>query len=227
MNIHLTLKSANKKTGPIPVSTSTAKSCPPSCPFSHGGGCYATGGPLAIHWRKVTNGERGMCWKEFCDKIEELPEKQLWRHNQAGDLMGVGERINATALRALVKANTNKQGYTYTHKFIKLENHELIKYANDNGFAINLSGNSISQVDELKRLNIGPVTCVLPHDSNRRTITTKEGNKIIQCPATYKDDVTCASCKLCALCKRDVVIGFPAHGSSGRKASTVANQSEL
>jgi hypothetical protein len=54
---HLTLKSRNVKTGPIPVSTSTRKTCPDSCPFKNNG-CYAESGPLAIHWKAVTQGKR-------------------------------------------------------------------------------------------------------------------------------------------------------------------------
>ncbi len=48
--VHLTSKSSNAKTGPIPVSTSTAAWCPDSCPLK-GAGCYGNGGPLAIQWK--------------------------------------------------------------------------------------------------------------------------------------------------------------------------------
>ena len=43
-NVHLTLKSANAKTGPIPVSVTSDDSCPKSCPFNDGA-CYAKSGP--------------------------------------------------------------------------------------------------------------------------------------------------------------------------------------
>ena len=55
---HLTLKSSNRKTGKIPVSVTSAHSCPDHCPLKKNG-CYEEGGPGAINWRKVTNGERG------------------------------------------------------------------------------------------------------------------------------------------------------------------------
>ena len=61
---HLTTKSSNKKVGPIPVSTSSHLNCPQTCPYLNNG-CYADGGPLALHWRKVTEGERGDTWDEF------------------------------------------------------------------------------------------------------------------------------------------------------------------
>ena len=66
---HLTAKSANVKTGPIPVSTTSAATCPPECPFNNSQGCYAGSGPLALHWAAVTRGDRGDCFADFCDKI--------------------------------------------------------------------------------------------------------------------------------------------------------------
>jgi hypothetical protein len=97
MQVHITMKSANVKTGPIPVSTSSADTCPGSCPFKKQG-CYADSGPLALHWAKVTAGDRGMQWSEFCDVIAALPAGQLWRMNQAGDLPGAGETVDPVAL---------------------------------------------------------------------------------------------------------------------------------
>ena len=58
MQVALTMVSRNVKTGPIPVSTTTAKSCPANCPLVNNG-CYGAGGPVAIHWRKVTEEKVG------------------------------------------------------------------------------------------------------------------------------------------------------------------------
>jgi hypothetical protein len=80
MKTRLTLKSRNKKTGPIPVSTTERKSCPDTCPFKKNG-CYADGGPLAIVWNQTS--DIGDNWKTFCGKIKDLKPGQLWRHNQA------------------------------------------------------------------------------------------------------------------------------------------------
>ena len=57
-NYSLTRKSRNKKTGRIPVSTTSAETCPEACPFK-GAGCYADGYPLKGRWDEVTRGERG------------------------------------------------------------------------------------------------------------------------------------------------------------------------
>lgn len=217
--VALTLKSANVKTGPIPVSITGADSCPPSCPFS-GGGCYAKGGPLAIHWRKVTEGDRGMPWADFCDSIDALPNGQLWRHNAAGDLLGAGESIDPVALGQLVKANQGKRGFTYTHKTNDPANFHWIKAANAWGFTVNMSANDLEHADNLADIGAGPVVTVLPIDAPPKQLTPK-GRTVVTCPATYKNDVSCATCKLCAVSDRTTIVGFPAHGNAKAKVQKV------
>jgi len=51
---------------------------------------------------------------------------------------------------------------------------------------------------------------------------TPAGRKVVVCPATIRDDVSCASCQLCQR-QRDFIIGFPAHGTSKKKASAIAS----
>lgn len=211
------MKSANAKTGPIPVSTTSAESCP-SCPFK-GNGCYAESGPLALHWREVTEGRRGVEWGEFCDQVATMPEGQLWRHNQAGDLPGHGDTIDGAALARLVEANMGKRGFTYTHKPLSPENLEAIRDANRHGFVVNVSANSPEEVDVVMDLGL-PTVCVLPVDQTENLKTVK-GRTIVVCPATQRDGVSCVSCQLCARGNRTVAIGFPAHGSSKKKAEKV------
>ena len=216
---HLTLKSANAKTGPIPVSTTEPDSCPPSCPFRDAG-CYAKSGPIALHWRKLAERERGMPWGEFCIAIASLPAGQLWRLNQAGDLPGRGESVNLGELRQLLRANRGKRGFSYSHKRSP-EALAAIREANDAGLVVNLSGNSLADADALAETGAGPVVCVLPANQTQNT-RTPAGRKVVICPATQREGVSCATCQLCARGARSVIIGFPAHGTQKRKASAVA-----
>ena len=175
MNVSLTKISRNEKTGRIPVSMTSFASCPNSCPLKNNG-CYAEIGPVAWHWKKVTEGTRGESWESFCNKISELKDGQFWRHNQAGDLMGDGDIIDQNALRDLIAANSNKKGFTYTHYDpLYKKNAEIIKEANDNGFTINLSANNLKEVDVYVSLNIGPVVTILPKDAEKVT-KTAHGN---------------------------------------------------
>lgn len=214
--VHLTPKSSNAKTGPIPVSTTEASTCPPSCPWRERV-CYAKHGPLGLHWKAVSERRRGMPWPAFCDAIAALPEGTLWRHNQSGDLPGHGAEINREELRALVAANRGKQGFTYTHKRGGV-NLALIREANAAGFTVNLSADTLADADTLAETGAGPVCVVLPAGVSENT-ETPAGRRVVICPATQREGITCESCRLCAKASRTVIIGFPAHGS-GRKGVT-------
>jgi len=229
MRVHLTLKSSNKKTGPIPVSTTSAETCPKDCPFNHNniGGCYASYGPLAIHWKKVTSGERGDRWIDFCMKINDLPLGQFWRHNQAGDLPTnhhQNRRISELHLTLLIAANAGKKGFTYTHHTMSLPSNRLrVRKANQYGFTINLSGNNLTHADKLFDYGVGPVTTVLPSvkAEERGKIFTPGGRRVVLCPAVTHD-ISCDKCRLCSIAERKIIIGFPAHGTGAKKANKVA-----
>ena len=226
MKIHLTHISSNVKTGQIPVTTSEASTCPEACPFKKSG-CYADSGPLAIHWNKVSKGERGDSLDILAKQIKSFPRNQVWRHNQAGDLPGISNEIDAPSLEKIVKANKGKRGFTYTHKPVLGEgmeatNREAVASANREGFTINLSGNNLSHADALASLKIGPVVCVVP-ESTEDVFFTPQGRKGIICPAQQRDDITCANCQLCQKVNRSVIIGFKAHGTSKRKAEAIAS----
>ena len=115
--------------------------------------------------------------------------------NQAGDLPGLGENIDAHALGQLTRANNGRKGFTYTHKHSTESNREAIRSANTNGFTVNLSANTLAHADELAEINCGPVVVVLPSDQIANT-TTPAGRKVVICPATVRDDITCATCGL-------------------------------
>lgn len=209
---HLTPKSANVKTGPIPVSTTSADTCPDSCSFKANGACYAKQGPSAINWRKVSSGERGGTLTELCRAVAAFLPGQLWRHNQAGDLPGENEAIDHVALGHLVRVNRGKRGFTYTHKPLTRENRACIRGANRAGFTVNVSCDSVGQADKAVKAKCGPVVVVVASDVTRN-FKTPDGHLVVICPATQRDNVTCASCKLCAWAERECIIAFPAHGT--------------
>jgi len=221
MKYWFTRKSSNRKVGPIPVTTSAAVTCPTSCPLMKNG-CYAEGGPLRILWKKVER--EGITWSDLLFLIKTLPPGQFWRHNQAGDLPGLDEYISRFMMDELVSANQGKRGFTYTHKPVlgdvgqAPKNRDLIRDANSRGFTINLSANNPGHADQLYDLGIGPVTTLIEDPS--KNLHTPGGRRIVTCPAVTHD-VTCLDCKLCAWSGRAVIIGFPVHGSSRRKAGTV------
>jgi len=230
-NYHLTLKSNNAKVGAIPVSTTSNSTCPTSCPLK-GNGCYAESGPLAIHWRKVSNGERGMSFDEFLSEIRRFPQDQLWRYAQAGDLPGAGDGIDRDQFLRLVAANGGRPVIAYTHKPPTDDNLRLLQEGASRGMRVNLSADDLDEADDFIDLGL-PAVVVLDESYGRKTKkgewaetlpeyrsrlrtltrTTPKGRDIAVCPAAVVD-TSCAECKMCANKKQiDVVIGFPAHGS--------------
>ena len=231
--ILFTAISGNAKTGPIPVSGSQANTCPSACPFSpkdgKPNGCYAAYGPISWHWSKLNKGKIGFEWNEFLEKIKALPRQTLWRHNQFGDLKGEDNKIDVKALKELVKANSGRKGFTYSHKIVldkqgkeAAANRKAIKEANDGGFTINLSGNNPDNADELKALKVGPVVSIVPLNSPD-SFMTKAGNKVIVCPAQSRENINCAKCRLCQNVNRSVIIGFKAHGAGIKRVEMMAN----
>lgn len=213
MNVHLTLVSSNSKTGPIPVSTTSKASCPPDC--GQRDACYAASGPLAIHWDAVTRGARGTDWPTFCARIDALPDGQLWRHDQAGDMPpdDTGKTVDPVRLGQLVKANHKKRGFTYSHW---KDDASIAWFALSNawGFTVNLSADTIAEADRL--YGRGSPVVVVVSSTTTDNFLTPAGHRVVVCPATQRDDVSCSTCQLCQR-QRDAIVAFPAHGSSKRR----------
>lgn len=219
---HMTRVSGNKKTGPIPVTTSSENTCPVTCPL-YGAGCYAKSGPLALHWRKVSDSEekRSMDSESFLEAITALPRGQLWRHNQAGDMPAYNGDIDPVFARRIVKANKGKQGFTYTHHVMNKHNITMVQKMNDKGFTVNHSADNVqAAVKAYKDLSGIPVATILPIDSPN--VQTVSGVKVVACPAEKSDRISCANCGLCADKDRDYIIGFRVHGTQKRKADIIA-----
>lgn len=220
--------SGNRKTGPMPVSTSNSDTCPDACPLKVKG-CYAKYGPTGMAWRNVDNGKakEAVEWPQFIRQIKALHKGVLWRHNQAGDLNGNDNQLDGLTLGQLIAANKGKKGFTYTHYPVIGEglkekaNAGLIANANANGFTINLSGNDMAHADKLKALDVGPVVVLMPRDAEKVSYTPAN-NKVVICPAENSDKINCQNCGLCQVANRDYIIGFRAHGTAAKTVDLIA-----
>jgi hypothetical protein len=235
VKFHLTLKSKNKKTGNIAVSTSPRQTCWKGCPFREHG-CYADDAPLSWHWDKLSRGEIGVSWLDFCANIAALKLGQIWRHDQAGDLppqKSNGDNLSARKVAQLVAANKGKRGFTYCHYPDNPHNIRVMRHANANGLTVNLSANNLAHADQLARHGL-PIAVVLPANVKYKKTQTPKGLPVVVCPAIYRGDISCGGGKgtkpcgngepLCAKVDRTYAVGFPAHGARKRKADIVACQ---
>lgn len=213
--------SSNAKTGPIPTSTSDRSTCWTGCPF-YNKGCYAKSGPQAIHWRAVSAGERGYEWDAFLRLVRKLNRGQLWRHNVSGDLPIVSDGIiDGNKVVELAESNRGRKGFTYTHHPLTDTNLGIIKYANAAGFTVNVSTESVEVADRIMSEHKIPAVAVVNSEKTDRFYRTESGRKVITCPATIHENVTCATCGLCQQADREFIIAFPAHGTAKKTVNEI------
>ena len=179
-----------------------------------------------MHWKKVDAGERGMPWIDFLGAVRNFKDGAFWRHDQAGDLPGEGDKIEPSMLADLAKANKGKRGFTYTHKPVMTGQHakqnlRAIRSANAKGFVVNLSANSVAHADTLAELGL-PVAAVVPQNSPDR-FTSPAGNRVVVCPAQRVAGLSCDKCRLCAKGDRSFIIGFRPHGTGAKKVEAITN----
>lgn len=219
MKYQFTAASANRKTGPIPTTTTSRDSCPPSCP-QRGAACYAEAGfHTRMNWNRTDR--QGMALEELTAKIKRLPLGQLWRANVAGDLPGIGETVDAAALGEIVKANRGRRGFTYTHKKSP-DALTWARHATEWGFTVNISADDVGEADRYAAQGL-PTVAIVPMDTPKHS-KTPEGRPVLVCPAQTVEHMTCALCQLCQKADRRQIIGFRAHGTQAKKADALARR---
>ncbi len=231
----------NRKTGHIACSYTVRSTCPDACSLKNNG-CYADGYPVAFHWDSIGKpNKKGKLsdnhyeWDDFCLQVAALPKGKMFRHNVAGDLPGNNNSIDRVKLDKLVNASSRIRAFTFTHKPVgmgvddspaqqltRANNSMAIKSANENGFTINLSADSLEEADRLAKLKIGPVVTVVGMDAPKH-MKTPEGRHVVVCINEDNKDITCEHCGLCAKSDRKAIIAFRAHGSKKHKLTTRIN----
>ena len=139
----------------------------------------------------------------------------------AGDLIGTSDNvIDQQALYDLTMANKGRRGFTYTHYPMNHSgNQSIVRKANAEGFTVNVSTNTVAEALATQEATGLPVVTIVAPEfwqgAHRR-----EG--VVQCPAEYKDKVTCATCKLCSVATRKDIVGFTVHGTKAKAANVIA-----
>lgn len=221
MQVAITIASGNSQTGPIPTTVTERASCPDTCPF-YDKGCYGKYHLQGVHWRAVSEHQRGVSWDEFIRQVSKFTPDQLWRHNVTGDLPHVGGDIDSPSAEQIVKANNHKRGFTFTHHVLNPHNLKVIQNANANGFTINASTESVEVADKVMTEHGIPAVAVIPSTESRRFFHTESGRKVIVCPAKiHKGKVNCSTCGLCQQSDREFIIAFPAHGTAKKTVDAI------
>jgi len=199
---------------------SARSTCSDVCPFKRSG-CFGDNFPLSLHWDRLDRS--GLSWDEMIGKIQALQPLTLFRHNVVGDLHLLDDgSIDEVKLEAFAQAARSKRPIVYTHSPQTTRNlNALSKLRESRGLVVNVSCETLAQAE--RALSFG-VNAVLTVKRSEVTETTRNGKTLalVPCPAESRDDVTCATCKLCA---RDrvasgVVVTFHAHGAQTKKLET-------
>ena len=201
---HVTLRSANRKTGPIATTTREQTSCPTTCAL-YSSGCYARGRIFAIATRLGAEDHA-----KILELITTLPQGGGLRLNVAGDFLlpdGSPDVDYIAACNAVASARPDVRIIAYTHAWRTLTP-DLFT------FGVNASCESEADVAAARAAGWGTVTVDATHGD------TLAGTRVVRCPAETRDDVSCASCMLCSRTPSiPTTVTFTAHGSGARKAS--------
>jgi hypothetical protein len=157
-----------------------------------------------------------VAWPDFLRLIQSLPYRQLWRHNQAGDLQDPSTIAGRTALKQLTTANRGKRGFTFSHHLLTRRVIEAFKAATAQGFTINASTETIEAADSAVFNGLRAVV-VVPSTDERRIWRSPAGHRVVTCPAQIHDGMTCQRCQLCHARPQEVIVAFRAHGTGRRR----------
>lgn len=204
--------SFNSKTGDISQTYSEPKTCPKFCPFK-GHGCYGENFTTRRHWM-----QSDCTSKTLADTMELKGHTKVLRHNVAGDMCKHGtDSLDSELVHDLCKAYKGIKAYTYTHCAKSAENFQLIYKAADNGFIINMSCETMQDVEFCRSHGIPTVLAVYTWTQNDKVTRRINGVTYRRCPATVDKNVQCRDCGKCWKKNRKEVIVFPAHGNGKKK----------
>lgn len=204
-NTHLVTKSSNAKIGPIATSYRPQTTCPSECRFlpDNDGGCYATG---------RINGMAKKFAKTYTidEAVAKLRGAKLFRDRVVGDVVSNGEidydyieNISIACSRAGVPA------FSYTHAWESMNRNRI-----PDNYVMNASTESVS--DATRAISLGFPTVITNDDVREGEMIS--GKRVVTCPAQTRDNVTCATCKLCSKPERKALVRFLVHGIARNKA---------
>lgn len=217
--------SGNRKIGKVATTYVAQASCPTSCPFFDGGGCYAEQGPVGWITADLnaaakaaptppTPRELGQLEAEAIDGLKVVPGQPLRLHT-------VGDCKTDEAASLVSEAAGRYEGrgggpaWTYTHAW-KDVNH-------DSWGEVNVLASCETADDVRAAHELGYATSIVVEDFPTDKRYELDGIEILPCVQQTRGK-TCDECRLCfdaeRLFKDKLTIGFKVHGTNSgvRKA---------
>lgn len=241
----LMMSSGNAKLGPNVVSTYAPRNtCPPACSLKDDNGCYAESIRTRKVWDATEDARNAPAHALHLDIpsiaviLDGLLPATLFRHAVAGDLPGLGNKLDILDFNTLRRACevAELRGWTYTHKpLAHAAERRAVRRSNENakvnctGLTVNRSADSLAEADAYVRQGF-PTVVLLPPDTSQRVVMTPAGNRVVVCPNSLNSTATCSTCggstpknarPLCQRAERDFIVGFPVHGQYRGRAELV------
>ena len=215
-DLQVVARSGNAKTGPIPVTYRPERTCEPTCPLLRAG-CYGTGRIFASaerHAKTVTRDDVAATLRKAS------PTARFLRDRVVGDVVTVDASGVVTFDLQYVEtigelaADAGLRAFGYSHAWRRMSPADVAAVA-ASGYVLNASCETVGDVADAIALGL-PAT-IANDDVAEGTIINDR--RVVTCPAQTRDDVTCASCGLCARPERKSVVRFRIHGTARRKAA--------
>ena len=221
----VTATSANRKLGNAATTYAAQTSCPTSCPFFDGGGCYANAGALGTFITAPLNAAANAVEHSALDvahfeakrirRMRVKPGRPLRLHTVGDCTSDEAARVVADAAAVYV-ARGGGPVWTYTHAWRDV--------ARESWGEISALASCETSADVADALDRGYAPSIVAErfDSPARHILSEAesesaaGVDVLPCPQQTKGR-TCSDCKLCfddaKLRTRGYAIGFEVHGS--------------
>jgi hypothetical protein len=218
-NVHLVAISSNSKIGPMPATYRGRETCPTDCAFLNNG-CYGDGRIFALAHKYV----RALS----IDKAREIlrrakTDAKYLRDRVVGDLVNSRGLFDMNYVRGIARLAREHGltvfGYTHAWRILTREDAAAIRAT---GYVMNASCETVQDVRHAISLGMPSVI------TNDKIVegATVAGYRVITCPAQIRDNVTCATCGLCAKPDRKVIIRFLTHGPSKKRARAAIEERE-
>lgn len=216
-------RSSNEKIGDAATTYAAQTSCPSSCAFFAGGGCYAENGriysgvtgPLNLVAERAGLTALDVAVEEAAaiDALDVPAGRPLRLHTVGDCRTEEAARVVAGAADRYM-ARGGGPVWTYTHAW------RVVDRASWGRVSVLASCETPAQVELARGRGYAPSIVLeafaVPH---RYDAETGFGTvDVLPCPAQTKEDVTCSSCRLClddgALAGRGYAIAFEVHGTA-------------
>lgn len=209
-------RSYNKKIGIVSTTLAAQASCPNSCVFKDGGGCYAERGPLGTFQvapmnraaAEATALEVSEAEAEAIDKMDTVVDRPMRLHTVGDCSSDEAARLVSGASQRYMERGGGPV-WTYTHAWRTV--------ARESWGDVSVLASCETEEDVLEARERGYATALVVDKFPGRSLYEEGAVSVLPCPS-QTSHVTCAECRLCfndaGLRERDYSIGFEIHGDA-------------